>query len=96
MVLVIQSVLCADVMLKLEIQNTFSWVTIFILLKDWNLSIILTKLTFFKQLGTKEQVNTLLYGFPPSKSNTLNQDSIIIISFITKSGRSDKTLISFN
>ena len=27
----------------------------------------------FTQLGTKEQVNILLYSYPPNKSNTLNQ-----------------------
>ena len=45
MVLVIQSVLCADVMLKFKILNTSSCVAIFILFKDLSSSIILAKLT---------------------------------------------------
>ena len=46
MVLVIQSVLCVDVMLKLKILNTFSCVAIFIPFNDLRFSIILTKLNF--------------------------------------------------
>ena len=30
----------------------------------------------FTQLNTKEQVNITLYGYPPKKSNALNQDII--------------------
>ena len=30
----------------------------------------------FTQLDTKEEVNFILYGYPPNKSNTLNQDII--------------------
>ena len=30
----------------------------------------------FAQLDTKEQVNILLYSYPPNKSNGLNQDVI--------------------
>ena len=42
----------------------------------------------FTQLDTKEQVNTLLYGYPPNKSNTLNQVIIkFVINFFKKSGR---------
>ena len=37
----------------------------------------------FTQLDTKEQVNILLYGYPPSKSNALNQDIIkFVINFL--------------
>ena len=51
----------------------------------------------FTQLDTKEQVNTLLYGYPPNKSNALNQDIIkFVINFLKKSGLFDKPLISFN
>ena len=51
----------------------------------------------FTQLYTKEQVNILLYGYPPNKSNALNQDIIkFVINFLKKSGRFDKPLISFN
>ena len=51
----------------------------------------------FTQLDTKEQVNILLYGYPPNKSNTLNHDIIkFVINFLKKSGRFDKPLISFN
>ena len=51
----------------------------------------------FTQLGTKEQFNILLYGYPSNKSNTLNQGNIkFVINFLKKSGRSDKPLISFN
>ena len=51
----------------------------------------------FTQLGTKEQVNILLRGYPPNKSNALNQDIIkFVINFLKKSGRFDKPLISFN
>ena len=51
----------------------------------------------FTQLDTKEQVNILLYGYPPNKSNTSNQDIIkFVINFLKKSGHLDKPLISFN
>ena len=51
----------------------------------------------FTQLGTKEQVNILLYGYPQNISNTLNQDIIkFVINFLKKSGYFDKPLISFN
>ena len=97
MVLVIQSVLYVDVMLKLKLPNTSSCIVIFIQFKDLSSSIILTKLTSFTQLDTKEQVNILLYGYLPNKSNALNQDIIkLVINFLEKSGRFDKPLISFN
>ena len=52
---------------------------------------------FFIQFDTKEQVNILLYGYPPNKSNALNQDIIkFVINFLKKSGHFDKPLISFN
>ena len=48
----------------------------------------------FTQLDTKEQVNILLYCYPPIKSN---QDIIkFVINFIKSSGCFDKPLISFN
>ena len=47
LVLVIQSALCMDIMLKLKILNTTSCVAIFILFRDLSASIILTKLTLF-------------------------------------------------
>ena len=51
----------------------------------------------FTQLDTKEQINILLYGYPPNKSNALNQDIVkFVINFLKKSGRFDKLLISFN
>ena len=51
----------------------------------------------FTQLDPKEQVNILLYSYPPIKSNALNQDIIkFVINFLKKSGRFDKPLISFN
>ena len=51
----------------------------------------------FTQLDTKEQVNILLYGYLPNKSNTLNEDIIkFVINFLKKSGRFDKPLISLN
>ena len=51
----------------------------------------------FTQLDTKEQVNFLLYGYPPNKPNALNQGFIkFVINFLKKSGRFDKPLISFN
>ena len=49
------------------------------------------------KLDTKEQVIILLYGYPPNKSNALNQDIIkFVINVLNKSGRFDKPLISFN
>ena len=51
----------------------------------------------FTQLDTKKQVNILLYGYPPNKSNALNQDIIkFVINFLKKSGRFDEPLISLN
>ena len=50
----------------------------------------------FTQLDTKEQVNILLYGYTPNKSNALNQDIKFVINFLKKFGRFDKSLISFN
>ena len=51
----------------------------------------------FTQLDTKEQVNMLLYGYPPNKSNALKQYIIkFAVNFLKKSSRFDKTLISFN
>ena len=48
----------------------------------------------FTQLDTKEQVNILLYGYPPNKSNALNQDIIkFVINVLKKCGRFDKPLI---
>ena len=42
----------------------------------------------FTQLGTKEQVNIMLYGNPTNKSNTLNEDIIkFLFNFLIKSGR---------
>ena len=92
MVLGIQSVLWKDVMLNLKILNTSSCVASFVLFKDLSSSIILTKLTeinnvecSFTQLDSKEQVNILLYGYPPNKSNALNQDIIkFVINFLKK------------
>ena len=47
----------------------------------------------FTQLGTKEQVNILLYGYTLSKAYTLNQVIIkFAINFQITSGRLDKTL----
>ena len=51
----------------------------------------------FTQLDTIEKVNNLLHGYPPNKSNALNQDiTKIVINFLKKSGRFNKPLISFN
>ena len=51
----------------------------------------------FTQLGTKEQVNIMLYGYPLNKSNTLNQDIIkFLINFIKKMVPLIKHLVSFN
>ena len=45
----------------------------------------------FRQVDAKEQVNILLYGYPPNISNTLNQDIIkFLINFLKKSGYFDK------
>ena len=50
----------------------------------------------FTQLDIKEQVNILLFGYPPNKSNALNQGIIkFIINFIRKSGRFDKPFNQF-
>ena len=51
----------------------------------------------FTQLDTKEQVNILLYSYPPNKCNTLNYDIIkFVINFLKTPGRFDKPLICFN
>ena len=51
----------------------------------------------FSQLDTKGQVNIFLYGYPPNKSNALNQDTIkFVINFLKKSGHFNKLLISLN
>ena len=78
--------------------NTSSFAAIFMIFKDLSSSIILTKLTLlFTQLDTKEQVNILLYSYPPNKSNALNQDIIkFVINFLKISGRFDKPLFSLN
>ena len=50
----------------------------------------------FTQLDIKEQVNILLFGYPPNKSNALNQDIIkFIINFVRKSGRFYKPFNQF-
>ena len=50
----------------------------------------------FTQLDIKEQVNILLFGYPPNKSNALNQDIIkFIINFVRKSGCFDKPFNQF-
>ena len=108
MALVVQSVLCVDVMLKLKILNTSSlFLFIFILIylyfhiysiQRFKLFNNINKVDLsFTQLNTKEQVNILLYGYPPNQSNALNQDIIkFVINFLKKFGRFDKPLISFN
>ena len=49
----------------------------------------------FTQLDAKEQVNILLYSYPPIKSNALNQDIIkFVINFLKRSGRFDKPIIN--
>ena len=69
MVLVIQSFPCVDLMLKLKILNHLFCVSIFFLFKDLSSSI--------------EQVNILCYGYPPNKSDALNQDIIkFVINFL--------------
>ena len=86
MVLVIQSVLCKDIMLKLRIFWTSFCVAIFIFLKKSNFNNINKDGLSFTQLGTKEQVNILLYGYTTNKSNTLKQDIIkFVINFLKKS-----------
>ena len=108
MALVVQSVLCVDVMLKLKILNTSSlFLFIFILIylyfhiysiQRFKLFNNINKVDLsFTQLNTKEQVNILLYGYPPNQSNALNQDIIkFVINFLKKFGRFHKPLISFN
>ena len=51
----VETVVCVDVMMKLKILNTSSSVVIFFLLKDWNSSIILTKLTWQNKSNTLNQ-----------------------------------------
>ena len=84
-------------MLKLEILNTSACVAIFLLSKELiELFNNINKVDpSFTQLDTKEQVNILLYGYPPNKSNVLNQDIIkFVINFLKKSSHFDKPLIS--
>ena len=51
----------------------------------------------FTQVDTIEQVNILLYGYPPNKFIALTQDIIkFLINFLKKSGRFNKPLISLN
>ena len=51
----------------------------------------------FTQLDTKEQVNIVLYSYPPNKCNVLNQDIIkSVINLYKKSRCFDKSLISLN
>ena len=51
----------------------------------------------FTRLGTKEHAHILLHGYPPNKSNNLNQDIIkCVINFLKKSGPFDKPLFSFD
>ena len=51
---------------------------------------------FFTQFDTKEQANTLLYCYPPSKPNALNQDIIkFVINFLKISGRFDKPCVMY-
>ena len=84
-------------MLKLEILNTSACVAIFLLSKELiELFNNINKVDpSFIQLDTKEQVNILLHGYPPNKSNVLNQDIIkFVINFLKKSSHFDKPLIS--
>ena len=98
MVLVIQSVLRVDVMLKLKILNISSCVANFYSIQIFELFNNINKTdVFYTQLYTKEQINIQLHVYPPKKSNTLNQDIIkFVINFLKKSGRFDKPLTSFN
>ena len=49
----------------------------------------------FTQLDTIEKVNNLLHGYPPNKSNALNQDiTKFVINFLEKSDRFNKPLIN--
>ena len=66
MVLLIWSVLCVDVMLKSKIMNAYSCVAVCVLLKDFFKP-------FFTQLGTQEQINILLYGYPPEQIEYLQR-----------------------
>ena len=51
---------------------------------------------FFTQLDTKEQANILLYCYPPSKPNALNQDIIkFVINLLKISGRFDKPCVMY-
>ena len=87
----IQSVLYEYAMLKLKILNTS-------ITSDTGLFDNINKVDpSFTQIDTKEQVDILLYGYPPNKSNPLNQDIIkFVINFLKKFGRFDKPLISLN
>ena len=51
---------------------------------------------FFTQFDTKEQANIMLYCYPPSKPNALNQDIIkFVINFLKISGRFDKPCVMY-
>ena len=74
MVLVIKSVLCADVMQILKIlKPSFLQLFVFITLNRNKAD------PSFTQLDTEEQVNILLYSYPPHKSNAFNQDIKFVI-----------------
>ena len=97
----IQSVLCVDVMLiSAEIEDTEHFLLrchFYPIPKFGFFNNINKADPSFTQLYTKEQVNGLLYGYPPNKSNALNQDIIkVLINFLKKSGGFDKSLISLN
>ena len=98
MVLLIKSALCVDVILKLKMLKHFLLRCDFYSTQRWELSNNIIKVDLcFIQLNTKDQVNILLYDYPPNKSITLNQDIIMfVINFLKKYGLFDKPLISFN
>ena len=73
---VIRSELCMDVMLKLKTLNTFLCFHCYSTQRFELFNNINNVFLSFTQLDTKEQVNFILYGYPPNKSNTLNQDII--------------------
>ena len=84
----IYSVLCEDAMLSC---CHFCSIQKFVLFNNIN-KVDLS----FAQLDTKQKVNILLYGYPPNKSNALDQDVKFVINYLKKSGCFDKPLISFN
>ena len=50
----------------------------------------------FTQIDTKEQVNILLYVYPPNKSTSLNQDIIkFVINFLKKSVSTNDFMYSY-